>query len=243
MAFILSILMVFLAGCSLSLDDFNIFKSVDGSVGAPKAGEGVNIKIPGATDFDFEISQELLDFLQSLDSFDIENITSIEDLRVLLRDIDPGVDVNLDQLLALINNMNEPTVPVTDVGGYIYVSLYISCPSLENLDPGLYGSASSGGVVLDKPSIPVKTGSTVNDVMNDLAVLTGVSIPVVIDGSGNITSINGIANGVRPHPIDPDNYNCYWNCSVNDEPPTGGSQGYSLQSGDIIVFYYRCDKI
>ena len=241
MSVLLSALMAFLTSCGPG--DFNIFRSVDGSVGAPKAGDAVNIKIPGAYDFDFEISQELLDFLQGLESFDIDGITNIEDINVFLRDIDPNINVDIEQLLALINSMNAPTVPVADVGGYVYVSLYISCPSLEALDPALYGSSSTGGVVLDSPAIAVSTGSTVNDIMSNLAVFAGASIPVVIDGGGNVTSINGIADDVRIHPTDFDNYNCYWVCSVNDVPPTGGSQGYSLQSGDVINFYYRCEKI
>ena len=240
-AVVLSMLLVFLTGCTA--DDFNIFKFLDGKVGTPQASPDVNIKIPDGLDFEYEISQELRDFLQSLDSFDIESITSIEDIEMLLQNIDVDIDVDLEQLLKIINNMNAPKIPVADIGGNIGVAIAINCETLDDYDPVLAGTATTGGMILNSTTISVTSGATVNDVMNQLLALTGVNIPVVIDGSGNVISINGVADATRTNVNDFLPYNCFWVCSVNDDPPVGGSQGYQLQDGDEIHFYYRCDPV
>ena len=244
MAFVLSMLVVFFTGCTTF--DYSILQFMNGKIGTPQVGPDVNIEVPNDLDFDFNISQDLLLYLQSLESFDIENITNIEDLRLLLQKFDVDIDLDLDSLLAGINNMKAPAIPVKDIDEitdeYINVDIYIGCSNLEDFDPALYNSVSVGGVILDMTGVAVKDGSTVNDFMSDLLSLTGENIPVVSDASGEIISISGIINDTREHLTNLTYYDCYWICAVNDVPPTGGAD-YQLQDGDMLIYYYRCDPI
>ena len=239
---ILPMMLLFLTGCKV--DDFNFLKFYDGSVGIPKVGTNIMLDIPEVPAFEFEMSQEMYDYLQSLEGMEIENIPDESEIRRLLGDIDS----NLGNLSSLLNNIRMPQTPIVTFPPIvtlppsedtISISIDIGCGSLYSVDPDLFDQVSNDGEILSA-TLSVKKDSSINDVMLELQKYSGKSIPVLIDGTGTITSISGVTNGTHQNTTTGTYYECEWLCFDSNDSRVSNTQNYILQNNDFFLFYYQC---